>query len=532
MVFNGRQFIDLHIHSTASDGTLAPLEIVALAEKTALAAISITDHDTIDGCRDLLVSGQTLPVRFLTGVEMSTAFPPESGFSGSLHILGYDIDINHPALNRALTDLQNARNQRTPKIISRLNELGINISMADITPSSNGQAGRPHIAAAMKKKGIVPSIDAAFDRYLGKNGPAYVEKERIACADAIALITNAGGVPVLAHPGLLEHEDDTSFYEFFQELLQMGIGGIEAFYPGHSTDQTSKYIGLAQQHDLLITGGTDFHGDLIPDIKLGTGRGDFSVDVNIYERLIAFTRKTGNSRLSEGKMPPAELENILGYTFSNIGLLQQALRHSSYVNEHLDIDMKDNERLEFLGDAALSLCMGHLLMSRFPDLSEGALSQARANLVSTAWLREVAAGLNLGLYLELGKGEEQTNGREKDSILAGAYEALLGAIYLDGGYGAVFKIVERHFSSDITSTVLPEINQDFKSMLQELTQATYRISPTYRITDETGPDHDKTFRCRVHAGEIECEGIGKSKKSAQQMAAQNALAEFKKASRS
>lgn len=531
MVFNKRQFIDLHIHSNASDGTLSPLEIVAAANEAGLAAISITDHDTIDGCRELVESGETLPMNFLSGVEISAAFPPEIPFTGSLHLLGYKIDIHNFALNRALSRLQEARNQRTPKIIKRLNELGIAVTMKDLTPSSGGQAGRPHIAVALKNRGVVQSIDEAFDRYLGKDGAAYVEKDRIPCADAIVLIIRAGGIPVIAHPGLIATTEEHPFEELLQYLMNMGLRGIEAFYPGHSSEQIAYFTSLARQHGLLITGGTDFHGDLIPDIKLGTGRGDFFVDYEIYERLVAFDSEMEGTLPTGARMPPSELESKLGYTFRNIDLLHQALRHSSYVNESTDADMEDNERLEFLGDAALSLCVGHLLMSRFPDLSEGDLSQARATLVSTAWLKDIAVGLNLGHYLELGKGEEQTKGREKDSILAGAYEALLGAIYLDGGYEAVFHNVEQHFAGDITSPVLPEINLDFKSTLQELTQAAYKTSPTYRITNETGPDHDKTFRCRVTAGEIECEGIGKSKKAAQQMAAQSALKEFKKAAK-
>ncbi|MDY6823206.1 MAG: ribonuclease III [Thermodesulfobacteriota bacterium] len=527
MVFKKRRLVDLHIHSTASDGTLCPLEIIDASAAAGLSAIAITDHDTIDGCRDVFESGGDLPLAFLTGVEISAAYPPETDVSGSLHILGYDIDINNPELSQALDDLQTARNQRTPKIIRCLNDLGIDISMADLIPSSGGQAGRPHIATAMKNKGVVQSIDEAFDRYLGKNGPAYLEKRRIACADAIALIARAGGVPVLAHPGLIETTPAQPFEQLLHHLLAMGIRGIEAFYPGHSAAETASYTALARQHGLIITGGTDFHGDLIPDIHLGTGRGNFFVDYTIYERLIAFNRENPDQS-AVARMPASELENALAYTFRDIDLLHQALRHSSYVNEHADADMEDNERLEFLGDAALSLCVGHLLMTRFPDLNEGALSQARANLVSTAWLRDLAMGLHLGQYLNLGKGEEHTGGRQKDSILAGTYEALLGAIYLDGGFEAVFHIVEQHFAGDITSAVLPEINQDFKSMLQELTQAEFKTSPVYQITDESGPDHDKTFLCRVKAGNIESEGTGKSKKSAQQMAAQNALATLKK----
>ena len=221
------------------------------------------------------------------------------------------------------------------------------------------------------------------------------------------------------------------------------------------------------------------------------------------------------------------LEQHLGYRFTDTGLLAKALRHSSYVNEQADPAMEDNERLEFLGDAALSLCIGHLLMARFPELSEGDLSQTRAGLVNATWLANIGRSMNLGEHVLLGKGEEQTNGRNKDSILANAVEGLLGAIYLDGGFDAVMAVVERKFENDIEALAALDMNRNYKSLLQELTQAIDGNAPVYEIIDETGPDHDKTFRCRVLAGDIRAEGTGKNKKTAQQDAAHKALALIK-----
>ncbi|ABW67306.1 ribonuclease III [Desulfosudis oleivorans] len=221
------------------------------------------------------------------------------------------------------------------------------------------------------------------------------------------------------------------------------------------------------------------------------------------------------------------LEQHLVYRFTDTGLLAKALRHSSYVNEQADPAMEDNERLEFLGDAALSLCIGHLLMARFPELSEGDLSQTRAGLVNAGWLADIGRSMNLGEYVLLGKGEEQTNGRNKDSILANAVEALLGAIYLDGGFDAVMAVVRHKFENDIEALAALDMNRNYKSLLQELTQATDGKAPTYEIIDETGPDHDKTFHCRVSAGDIQAEGSGKNKKTAQQDAAHKALALIK-----
>lgn len=221
------------------------------------------------------------------------------------------------------------------------------------------------------------------------------------------------------------------------------------------------------------------------------------------------------------------IEQHLGYRFTDTGLLAKALRHSSYVNEQADPAMEDNERLEFLGDAALSLCIGHLLMVRFPELSEGDLSQTRAGLVNAAWLADIGRSMDLGEHVLLGKGEEQTNGRNKDSILANAVEALLGAIYLDGGFDAVMAVVKRKFETDIEALAALDMNRNYKSLLQELTQATDGKAPVYEIIDETGPDHDKTFHCRVSAGGIQAEGTGKNKKTAQQDAAHKALALIK-----
>lgn len=292
MVFKEPRRIDLHVHSTASDGTLAPLQIVEASVKAGLAALSITDHDTVDGCVPVLET--TLPdsLKFLTGVEISAAFPAEWSLSGSLHILGYDIDIHDPDLNRDLQRLQTARNQRTPRILERLNRMGVDISMVDVRPFAGGdQVGRAHIAQVMRARGMVCSIHEAFDRYLGKNGPAYVDKERIACADAVAAIRRAGGVAVLAHPCLIETPDDAALESLVKILVEMGMLGIEALYPQHTKKQTAFYTDLARRYNLLVTGGTDFHGDLNREIALGTAKGTFFAGYELYEKLIDFNQK-------------------------------------------------------------------------------------------------------------------------------------------------------------------------------------------------------------------------------------------------
>jgi 3',5'-nucleoside bisphosphate phosphatase len=279
--------IDLHIHSTASDGTLTPIEILALAETLHLGAISLTDHDAVDGNRDLLRTGVPRSIRFLTGIEISASPPPLFPVSGSFHILGYGIDIEDKALNQTLITLQDARKNRNPYIIRKLNTLGIKIDLDQVSQfSGECQLGRPHIANYLVHEGFAESIDEAFDKYLGKGKPAYVEKLRISCREAIKLILDAGGLPVLAHPYLLKLEKGVVFEELIVELKSIGLKGIEIYYPEHPLESVRFYAKIAREYNLIITGGTDFHGDIKPEIKLGSGFGDLFVPYEIYENII------------------------------------------------------------------------------------------------------------------------------------------------------------------------------------------------------------------------------------------------------
>lgn len=218
-----------------------------------------------------------------------------------------------------------------------------------------------------------------------------------------------------------------------------------------------------------------------------------------------------------------QFQTTIGYKFSNTDLLMEALRHSSYVNEQTDDMLRDNERMEFLGDAVLNLAIGHLLSQSYPEMHEGDLSRIRANLVNETRLSEVARSIELGDYLLLGKGEIQTNGREKNSILANAFEAVLAAIYLDGGYDTALAIINNHFRQLVDTANDLNVGMDFKSRLQEAAQGTLKAIPAYKVIQESGPDHDKTFRVQVSVGSINAEGIGKSKKTAEQEAARRGL---------
>jgi hypothetical protein len=291
--YKNRLGIDLHIHSTASDGSLTPADIIDHAQKLNLAAIAITDHDSVDGSKEALQIDIPPSLHFLTGVEISAAHPPFFPGSGSFHILGYAIHLDNRDLNQALSKLQDARKNRNPEILKRLNKLGFRISLEEVNQEvGEGQLGRPHIAYAMLKKGFVASINEAFDKYLGNAGPAYVDKDRIECEQAISIIRAAGGVPVLAHPALLNIENNQKLDALLQNLVKIGLAGIEVYYPGHSAQQIRQYTELAENYGLLMTGGTDFHGSITPDTKMGSGDGNLFVPYTLYKELIDANKRS------------------------------------------------------------------------------------------------------------------------------------------------------------------------------------------------------------------------------------------------
>lgn len=216
-------------------------------------------------------------------------------------------------------------------------------------------------------------------------------------------------------------------------------------------------------------------------------------------------------------------QTALGYQFENLALLEEALRHSSFVNEQGQPDLRDNERYEFLGDAVLNLVIGHLMMQDYPDMREGDLSRIRANMVNETQLAHIARTIDLGPWLLLGKGEIMGRGQEKNSILANAFEAVIAAIYLDGGFEKALTVIKHHFQHLIDTATQIDIGIDQKSRLQEMAQSALKATPSYHVIEETGPDHDKTFRVSMTVGNIEAEGVGKSKKLAEQDAARNGL---------
>ena len=258
--------IDLHTHSNCSDGSLSPRELVRLAKERGLRAIALTDHDTVAGVTEAVRAGKELGVEVIPGVEISAQHPP-----GTMHILGYCISPSQPELLEALKKLQKVRAARNPKIIERLQALGLEITTAEVLKLSSGQVGRPHIAKALVNRGYVSSIDEAFSRYLQKGAVAYVEKFRFSPREAIALIRGAGGLAILAHPFTLGITKPRELTLLVKELREMGLAGLEVFYPDHSKEMVVLYQDISKKLGLVCTGGSDFHGNLRDHSYLGNG---------------------------------------------------------------------------------------------------------------------------------------------------------------------------------------------------------------------------------------------------------------------
>jgi 3',5'-nucleoside bisphosphate phosphatase len=267
---------DLHAHTTASDGDLKPAELVALASNRRLGALAITDHDTLKGVPEGIQAGAAAGLKVIAGIEISAIYEP-----GTLHMLGYFGD--HPAgLEQDLEKVQQGRRDRFPKIIQRLNDLGFMLTLDEVQAiAGDAQIGRPHIAKALIARGYVKDFDEAFDHWLAKGKPGYVEKEKLSCQEAIDLIQAHGGVPVLAHPFTLELGDD-ALKELIVRMQACGLKGLEVYYPEHSHAQKRLYRHIAQSLGLIATGGSDFHGHG----RNSTNLGDTGIDQEKLQDLL------------------------------------------------------------------------------------------------------------------------------------------------------------------------------------------------------------------------------------------------------
>jgi predicted metal-dependent phosphoesterase TrpH len=243
---------DLHTHSTYSDGRLTPTELVERAVSRGLEVLALTDHDCTDGIAEALKAVQKHPrLLFIPGVELSTDVPHEE-----VHVLGYFLDWQNRRFQGRLDRLRRSRLERGQKMLAKLKRLGIEISWHRVQElAGDGAVGRPHIALAMMEAGHISSLEEAFDRYLGRNGPAYVEREKITPAEAVELLTDASALPVLAHPRDLHNLDS-----LLLELKEAGIIGMEVYYQDYDQQAIERLLAIARQHDLLPLGGSDFHG--------------------------------------------------------------------------------------------------------------------------------------------------------------------------------------------------------------------------------------------------------------------------------
>ena len=280
---------DLHTHSTFSDGTLTPTELISAARDAGLQAIALTDHDTLAGLDEARQAGKRFGVRVLRGVEVSV----EMG-GATVHILGYCFRPDAQELPRRLGEIAAARDARNRLILAKLAELGCPVTAQELAAEAGeGVVGRPHIAAILIRKGFVADKDEAFAKYLARGCPAYVERLRFDPEEAISLIRGAGGVAVLAHPYLVKMSEGQDLDALVARLAAAGLGGMECIYTRHTPDQTDEYRAIAARHGLLVTGGSDFHGANSPDVMLGAGFGGLSIPVQCADLLEA--RATGQA---------------------------------------------------------------------------------------------------------------------------------------------------------------------------------------------------------------------------------------------
>jgi predicted metal-dependent phosphoesterase TrpH len=263
---------DLHVHSTRSDGTVAPAEVVRRARDAGLAAMALTDHDTFDGVAEALDAGARLGIRVVPGIELSLPH------AGTFHMIGLCVDPTNARM-RAVADLLNGgRGPRNREIVAKLRALGVDVTIEEVEAEAGGDVvARPHFANVLLKKGVVGSLQEAFDRFLAKGAPAYVDRARVELPEAIAAIRGAGGASVLCHPFTLGFGDDDDALAELRRLKDAGLDAVETRCGGSTTTEIKRWERMAEAAGLLQSGGSDFHGDNKPGLKIGTGRGRLRV---------------------------------------------------------------------------------------------------------------------------------------------------------------------------------------------------------------------------------------------------------------
>lgn len=275
-----KEYIDLHTHSTASDGSYTPGELIEYAIKKGLCAIALTDHDNIDGLKEAYEAAKDKDIIFIPGIELSCDFDSE------LHIVGLDIDYKNKELLKKTEEFKEDRIFRNQTSVKRLNEIGVDISIEEAMKFCPGQAlGRAHMAKVLVEKGYAESVKDAFRKYLGKGKPGFSNERRISYKEAISLIKKCRGKAILAHCHYLNLKGE-EFEEFIRELKSCGLDGIEGYYTEYTDEQSKYYISVARKYGLIISGGSDFHGSIKPQIDLGTGHGNLRVPKELLENII------------------------------------------------------------------------------------------------------------------------------------------------------------------------------------------------------------------------------------------------------
>ncbi|MDK9700385.1 MAG: PHP domain-containing protein [bacterium] len=275
--------IDLHLHSTASDGFLTPRELANYLQHRGVSAFALTDHDTMHGNSEVFDEALKLGLTCIPGIELSCLFEKYS-----IHLLGYFQEPLPGLLQERLIDIQRWRAERNPRIIEKLQSLGFPVTMlmAEREASDGGQIGRPHIARALLKLNIVKSQEEAFNKYLGSGKPAYVEKDRLQLIEAVQLIHAAGGAAILAHPMIYPFVSKLTLSRFLNKAIETGIDGIEAHYPEHSIPVRLRIERECVKRNLLFTGGSDFHGPVTGPLQPGIGMGDLKVPEMVLQPLL------------------------------------------------------------------------------------------------------------------------------------------------------------------------------------------------------------------------------------------------------
>lgn len=269
--------IDLHMHSTFSDGTLTPTQLVERAKKNNIEVMAITDHDNIDGLEEGRKEAEKKEIIFVNGIEVSANF-----LDKDIHILGYFLNLEDKNFLGWLTKLQEKRHDRSLKILSKLSNLGIDISLSEVEEEALGNViGRPHIANMIIKKGFATTMNEVFDRYLGDGKRAYVPKVGVDMVEVVKKLKANGAIVSLAHPHLISHPDDT-VVNIIDMLVKNGLDGLELYYPNIDRRKKNKLIKIAKRRDLILTGGSDFHGMNRVGIDIGTG----NIPVEVFQKIV------------------------------------------------------------------------------------------------------------------------------------------------------------------------------------------------------------------------------------------------------